>query len=224
MELRKVTVKKRTLSGKGPARRLRVEGMIPAVAYGRDLAPQSLAVSPKELVEVIGSEYGRNTVLELDLDGGGKLTCLLCDFQYHPVTRQLLHADFFKIDLDKPVDVDIPLELTGRAKGVVEGGVLRQVYRKLPVRCLPKDIPVNVTHDITELEIGRTVTVRDVALPEGVAPRLPLDRALVAIVTEKKLPEEEVAAAPAVGAVPGAEGAAAPAAAPAPAPEAESEE
>jgi len=224
MDLRKVSVKTRGQSGKGPARRLRSEGLIPAIAYGKGQPAQPLSVSPKDLVEVIQSEYGRNTVLELEVDGADKLTALLCDYQYHPVTRTLLHADFFKIALDQPVDVDVPLELTGKAKGVVIGGMLRQVYRKLPIRCLPRDIPVKFTHDITELEIGHTVTVGEVALPPGVTPRLPLDRTLVAVVAEKAPPEEEAPAAAAAvpGAVP-AEGAPA-AAAPAQPSEAESDE
>ena len=217
MEQRKITATKRDARGKGMARRLRHSGQIPAVAYGAGLASQALTISPKDLVEVIKSERGRNTIIELSVEGGDRFSALLCDYQYHPVTRGLLHADFLKIDLDQPVDVDVPLELTGKAKGIVMGGVLRQVYRKLPVRCLPAKIPVKIVRDITELELDDHVAVSELELPEGVTVRLPPDRTIVAVVTEKVKPEEE--AQPVPGAAPAgapAEGAA-PAAAAAPA-------
>jgi large subunit ribosomal protein L25 len=217
MEQRKITATKRDERGKGMARRLRTSGQIPAIAYGAGLSSQPLSVSPKDLVEVIKSERGRNTVIELDVQGGERFSALLCDYQYHPITRSLLHADFLKIDLNQPVDVDVPFELTGKAKGIVMGGVLRQVYRKLPVRCLPGKIPVKIVRDITELELDDHVAASQLELPEGVSVRLPPERTIVAVVMEKIQPEEE--AAPAPGAVPAgaaAEGAA-PAAAAAPA-------
>jgi large subunit ribosomal protein L25 len=213
MELVKVVAARREVKGKNVSRRLRGSGQIPAVAYGKGEAAISLSVSPKDLVGVLGTPHGRNSVIELDVEGKDKFSVLLCDFQYHPVTRVLLHADFLKIALDKPVEVDVPLELTGKPKGLIDGGVLRQVFRKLPVSCLPKDIPVNVVHDVTELELDDHVGVRDLSLPEGVTVRLPPEQTVAAVVTEKKVIEEEAVAA----AVPGAEGAAAaaPGAAPA---------
>ena len=132
MQTIKVSVQSRTQGGKGAVRRLRATGSIPAVAYGPKLPSTAIAVSPKDIMQILGTEYGRNTVIELDIDGSKKLTVLLTDFQYHPVTRALLHADFFEIKLDEPIDVEVPFETTGKAKGVIEGGVLRQVYRKLP--------------------------------------------------------------------------------------------
>ena len=105
--------------------------------YGRAGGAQSLAVSPKAMHDVLASEYGRNNVIELALEGDTEQTVLLSDFQYHPITREILHADFLRIDVTQPVDVEVPFELTGKPKGVVLGGVLRQIFRKLPVRCLP---------------------------------------------------------------------------------------
>jgi large subunit ribosomal protein L25 len=208
MELKKVPASRRSDAGKESARRIRKEGLIPAIAYGKELAAQALAVSPKDLLGVIQSERGRNSVIELAVEGQGTLTVLLNDFQYHPVTRSLLHADFFQIHLDRPVDVDVPFELIGKAKGVVLGGTLRQVFRKLPIRCLPRQIPVKIQHDVTELELDDHVAVKDLTLPEGVSIRLPAERTVAAIVTEAKRAEDE-AAAPAAGAA--TEAAAAPA-------------
>ncbi len=225
MDLVKVAATNRTTAGKGEARRLRAQGQIPAIAYGQGEAAVSLSVSPKDLVGILALPLGRNSPIELSVEGGSKLTVLLRDFQYHPVSRSLLHADFLKIDINQPVDVDVPLDLTGKAKGVVEGGVLRQVYRKLPLRCLPKNIPIKLEHDVTPLDIDESVLVSDLALPEGVTVRLAPDQTVAAVGTEKKQPDEDelaaAAAATAAAAAPGAAAAApgAPGAAPAAAPE-----
>ncbi len=226
MQTIKLSAQSRPDSGKGAIRRLRASGRIPAIAYGPKLAATPLAVSPKDIVAILGTEYGRNTVIELDIEGQKKTTVLLADFQYHPVTRSLLHADFFEIQEDEPIDLEIPFETTGKAKGVVAGGVLRHVYRKLPVRCLPAAVPAKIVHDVTELELDQAVATRDLNLPPGVAVRLPPEQTVLAVVMEKKQPDEaEVAAAAAAGApgaaaaggaaaAPAAGGAAAPAAAP----------
>jgi large subunit ribosomal protein L25 len=207
METRKISAKPRSQSGRGAARRLRQDGHIPAIAYGKELGSQALAVSPKDLGAVLESPYGRNSVIELDVDGKSKLTVLCTDSQHHPVSRALLHADFLQIHLDRPVDVEVPFELTGKAKGVILGGVVRQVFRRLPVRCLPEKIPVKISHDITEIGLDESLAASQIALPEGVSIRLPPNQTVAAVVTEKVRKEEEEA--PAAGAA----GAAAPAAA-----------
>ena len=201
MDLRKISANARDTRGKGEATRLRRTGRIPAVAYGKKLSAQSLAVSPDDMKSVLTSERVRNTVIELDVDGKSKLTVLLRDYQHHPVSRAILHADFVQISLDEPVDVQIPLETTGKAAGVVKGGILRQVFRRIPVRCLPTLIPVKIVHDVTELELDGHVPAKALALPEGVSVRLPPEQTVIAVVTEKQAPEEEeAAAAPVAGA------------------------
>lgn len=184
---------RRTETGKGAATRLRRAGQIPATTYGRQKPAESLSVSPAALGQVLASERGRNTVIELDVDGKETLTVLVNDYQYHPVTRAYLHADFFQIQADQDVDIDVPFELTGKAQGVVLGGTLRQVYRRLPVRCLPDHIPAKISHDVTQLGLDGHVATQDLALPEGVRIRLPAERTLAAIVHEKQAPEEEAA-------------------------------
>jgi large subunit ribosomal protein L25 len=212
MDAIKVTASRRDGSGKGAARRLRNEGRIPAVAYGKGLPTQSLAIAPDAIKSVLASARGRNTVVTLDVDGKAGLTVLLSDFQYHPVTRQLLHADFQQIHLDQPVNVEVPLELTGKAAGVVAGGTLRQVFRKLPIRCLPGQIPVKIGYDVTELALDGHVPVKDLALPEGVSVRLPAEQTVASVVTEIVRAEEEVAPVAGAVAAAAAPGAAAPAA------------
>jgi large subunit ribosomal protein L25 len=195
MELRKVTASVREETKKGPARRLRQRGQIPAVAYGKKVEPRSLSVSPKDLEEVLNSERGRNTVIELDVQGSDKLTVLLNQYQYHPVSRHLLHADFLQIDLKEPVHVEVPFELVGKSKGVVMGGILRQVFRALPVRCLPEHIPVKLVHDVTELDIDQHVHAEDLQLPEGVVIELAPKRTVAGVVTEKHRGDKDEAAA-----------------------------
>ena len=220
MDAIKVTASSREDHGKGAARRLRSEGKIPAVAYGKGMATQAVAVGPEAIKAVLASARGRNTVVHLDVDGKSDLTVLLSDYQYHPMSRSLLHADFVQIHLDQPVNVEVPLELTGKAAGIALGGTLRQVFRKLPLRCLPGLIPVKITHDVTSLGKDGHVATKDLALPEGVAVRLPPEQTVASIVTEIMRGEDEAAAAagaatPAAGAAaaPAAGGKAAPAAA-----------
>ena len=219
MDAIKVSASSREGHGKGAARRLRNEGQIPAVAYGKGLPTESLAVSPDAIKSVLASARGRNTVVHLDVQGKKNITALLSDFQYHPLTRALLHADFVQIQLDQPVDVEVPLELTGKAAGVVAGGTLRQVFRKLPIRCLPEKIPVKITHDVTELGVDGAVPVKALALPEGVSVRLPAEQTVASIVHEiMRGDDETTAAAGAAAAAPAAGAAAAPAAGAAAAP------
>jgi large subunit ribosomal protein L25 len=196
---------RRPQGGKGPSRRLRATGKIPAVAYGADLTATALAVSPKELTKLLSGEHGLNTVVELEVEGGPNLHTLVVDYQVHPVTRALLHADFKKIDLDKPVDVEVKFELTGKPAGVTAGGELHQIFRKLPVRCLPKNIPVKLVHDITELGLDQAAHVKDLKLPEGVEVLLAPEHTFATIYTAKKRKDDEEAA-PAAGAAPAAAG------------------
>jgi large subunit ribosomal protein L25 len=189
----------RSTAGKSEARRLRRRGLVPAVAYGKGLPSTSIAVTPKEVATILRSERGKNTVLELELNGK-KLLAMVRDFALHPVKRELEHVDFIEVKLDKPVDVEVPLFATGKAVGVTKGGVLRVVHRMVPIRCLPDRIPVKLEADVTHLELGQHVSTKDLNLPEGVSVRLAPDQTLLAVVAPEKEVEEVVPGAP--GAVP----------------------
>lgn len=183
----------RTMGGKGPARRLRAEGKMPAVAYGGGQEALSLAVSPKELGRILGGERGLNTVIDLALEGKPNMATLVVDYQIHPVTRAFLHADFKRIDVDQPVDVEVKLELLGRAAGVTAGGELNQVFRKLPLRCLPANIPVKLTHDVSDVGLDSVVHVKDLQLPEGVEVLMAPERTVAAVVSKKRRKDDEEA-------------------------------
>ena len=206
--------------GKGAAARLRRTGQIPAVAYGKGLPATSIAVSPKEILSILKSERGKNSVIKITLAAYGEksadksaatksLLVMIRDYTYHPVNRNLEHVDFVEVKLDEAVNVDIPLIFTGKPIGVTTGGIIRQVYRTVPVSCLPDRIPLRLEIDITHLALGEHVSTQDLNLGEGVAVRLPAEQTLIAIVAPDKVPAEDevVAAVPGAAAAPGAPGA-----------------
>lgn len=217
MEITKLTAQSRPESGKGPSRRLRKTAQIPAVTYGKDVAARKISVAPKALLQVLTSPHGQNSVIELDLDGQEKLTVMVRDYAYHPISRELVHADFMAVKLDQPVDVEVPFFAIGKAKGLVKGGILQVIFRRLPVRALPEQIPVKIEVDVSDLDMGEAFKTSQIKLPEGVKARLPDDQTVVVIAAPEKGGEEEAAkgapGAPAAGAAPAAAAAPAKAAA-----------
>jgi len=207
MEIIKLSATPRPDCGKSPSSRLRRTGQIPAICYGKGLAAFSVAVAPKELLQVLKSPHGKNSVIELNVKDAQNYTVMVRDYGYHPISRELLHADFLQVKLDQPVDVEVPVHCIGKSKGSVAGGILQQIFRNLPIRCLPEKIPVFVEIDISELDLGDTVKAGQVKLPEGVKVRLPEEQTVVVIAIPEK--GEEAAAAPGA---PAAAAAAAPAA------------
>jgi large subunit ribosomal protein L25 len=206
MDFATLNAKPRTAGGKGPAQRLRREGHIPAVAYGRTLASTPIAVDPLALVKILQGPQGLNTVIHLAFEGkkDEALLVMIREFTHHPVTRQYLHADFIQVKLEEDVEVEVPFVTTGKAAGIMHGGVVHQVYRKLPIRTRPNNIPVNITVDITALELGHSIKASDLTLPEGVRVRLPQEQTIVAVVA----PEKDRTAEAAVPGAPGAPAAA----------------
>lgn len=195
MEIVKLDATPRPESGKGPAKRLRREGKIPAVAYGNGLPATPIAVSPKLLLKTLEGEHGLNSVMQLDFDGGEQITVMLQDYSYHPVSRALLHADFIQIKLNEPVEVEVPFECIGKSAGVVLGGILQQVYRVLPIRCLPEQIPTKIQADVTSLGLNSLLKVGDLALPEGVSIRLPAEQTIASVSAPEREEVSEEAAA-----------------------------
>lgn len=195
MEITKIEAFSRNETGKGPAARLRREGKIPAVAYGKSLATTMLSISPKNLLSALKSAHGQNSVIELDVQGQSKLTVLVREYTYHPVSRELTHADFIQVALDQEVDVVVPFVTFGKAAGITAGGTLRIVYRTLPIRCLPEKIPVKIEHDITTLGLNEAVKAGQIKLPEGVKVRLPAEQTVASIIAPEKDRNEEAAAA-----------------------------
>ncbi len=159
-------VTRRNRFGRNESGRLRTEGQIPAVLYGGKGEAESLSVDPKALSKILHSQSGVNTLIGLKLDGAGDTRVLVKAYQLDPVTHKLLHADFFRVAMDKVLRVTVPVHLTGEAKGVkAQGGVVDFVHREIVLECLPADIPEHITVDVTELMLHDGVRVRD--LPAG---------------------------------------------------------
>lgn len=158
----------RTATGKGVARKLRAQGLIPAVVYGRKVDTQSIQVSPADLAKVLSGEYNINTIFNLAIEGGETREVMLKSFTRHPVHRNLLHADLIAVDHDRAIVVDVPVKLTGVAEGTKVGGQLKQLRRSAKVRCLPKDIPVTLDFDVTPLDLKMRALASQIVPPAGV--------------------------------------------------------
>ena len=194
----------RTARGKNESRRLRVTGKIPAVVYGVKEAGVPIAVDPKGLTKILQTELGANTLIALKLPGGGNARVLVKEYQYDPVTHKLLHADFYKVAMDKVIRVTVTVVPKGEPKGVKQqGGVLDIVHRQLELECLPADIPEHIEIDVSEMMVGQSVRVRDVATNakwKAVSdPEMMLMHVIIPKVEEVPATPEAVAAAAAAG-------------------------
>lgn len=152
------------------ARRLRREGKLPAVLYGGERPARPLVVDPRQIVQILRSDQGENTILALTVGEGQQQTALIQDYQVDPVTQKILHADFIRISMDVEVEVQVPVHLIGEPIGVRrDRGVLDQVIREVTVVCLPGNIPDSFDVDVSGLEVGGAIHVSDLQVPEGVA-------------------------------------------------------
>jgi large subunit ribosomal protein L25 len=193
--------------GKNEARRTRREGRVPAVVYGatedggsRDAQP--IAVDPKALLRILHSESGANTLISLKLPSGGDTRVLVKEFQLDPLTHQMLHADFYRVAMDRVLQVTIPVVVKGEPKGVKQqGGILEFIRREIEIECLPGDIPEHVEIDVSELMLHQGIRVRDVATNPKWTPVSDADMMLVHVIMPKA---EEAPAADAAAAAPAA--------------------
>jgi large subunit ribosomal protein L25 len=156
---------------RGEVKKLRSTGRVPATIYGRQAKPQNLEISAKEISDLIHHSVSENLLVDLSVenDARAKRLALVQEIQHHPLDGKVLHVDFHEVAENEKVTVQVPVETTGEAAGVkTGGGVLEHVLFKLKVRCLPKDLPEQITVDVTLLEIGKSVHIGDIKAPEGV--------------------------------------------------------
>jgi len=185
--------------GKNASRRIRRSGGVPAVLYGEGAESVSLILDKKDVIKILKSETGENTLFKIDFEGGEK-DAMLKAVQIDPTTDEILHADLIRIAMDKAIRVMVPIEVTGEAYGVkTEGGFVDFMTREVEVECLPALIPERLTVDITGLRLHQSLKVGEIALPEGV--KLLSEPGAVAVLIqvphEEKVeakPEEEAAA------------------------------
>lgn len=192
-----ITVQKRGSTGKGANRRLRAQGIIPAVFYtsgGVGIPVQAQEAPLQKLFEAMG----RTTVFNVEIEDGDKreiAPALIWDIDYHPTKNRFQHVDFFGVDLKKDVKIRVPLEFTGTAKGVKLGGVIEAFIEFVDVIGKPLDLPNKLTVDVTPLELGDSLRVSDLALPQGVRPAMEASKTVIQVRDKSAADEEEKDAA-----------------------------
>jgi large subunit ribosomal protein L25 len=185
-----VPAQSRSETGKNANRRLRSRGMIPGVVYAEGKGAVAVAVSPREIGTILKSAAGENTLFDLEI-GGSRRKVILKEFQLEPLRGHILHADFYEVALDKPIEVKVHVELEGVPVGVkLQGGLVDFVTRELEVECLPADIPEKITVDISHLELNKHLRVSDLKLGDKVKVLTDADLVIAHVV----LPKAEVVA------------------------------
>ncbi len=191
----------RTAAGTGAVNRLRKSGVTPAVVYGRKVAPLNVQVDTKIFTKILQGSASDNILVSLKLDSGEQLA-LVQEVQHDHLKGGISHIDFHAIAMDEEIHAEVPVELIGESPGVKLGGLVEAIHHTLEVRCLPKDLPEQITVDVTTLELGKAIHVGEISFPAGVRPKLAAD-VVVIVCEEPKVdaePEPAAAAAPAKGA------------------------
>jgi large subunit ribosomal protein L25 len=192
MEMRELTIKKRDGVGKGPAKRLRRSGQVPAILYG-GAAPVSIAVTPKDIIRLIHGHEGSTQLFRVSFEGSRDAKmAIIRDMQFDPVSESLIHVDLQEVAMDRAIQVSVAIHHVGESIGVKDSaGILEMVLREVRVACLPGNIPEYLEADVTTLNIHDVLTVKDLKVPEGVRV---LNDPNQAVVTVAPPAAEEVAA------------------------------
>ncbi len=201
----KLNAEIRNVAGKGAARSIRKNKNIPAVIYGEKKSPVAIELNGRDFEMLLQTPGLRTKLFEIDTTAGHE-DAMLMDIQYHPVTDRVIHADFKRIDVKKPVSVSVPVEVINveTSKGIKLGGVLNFAVRKVALRGLVHDIPEKIIIDLTNLNIGDSVHGSDLVLPAGV--ELGLHQAELAFATiGGKMPDEDTSKPAAAAAAPAAD-------------------
>jgi large subunit ribosomal protein L25 len=184
-----VKSEKREGLGKNAARRLRKQGFVPGVLYGEGMESLPLVLSKKDIVQILKQESGENTIFRVTFDSQ-EVDAMIKELQVDPTTDEILHADLIRISMDKPIRVTVPIVHLGEPVGVkTEGGFVDFVTREVDVECLPRNIPENITIEISDLHIHQSFKVENVTPPPGV--RLISDPGTVLVLISLPHKEEE---------------------------------
>src|SRR5882724_71535 len=201
----KLKAEQRTAIGRSAVRKLKTRGIIPAIVYGGKEKPQPLQVAARDINAVLSHASGENILVELEIAGEqSNRMALVQEIQHSPVGGDILHVDFHAVSMDEKIQAEVPLEPVGIANGVKNfGGLLEQSLRSLPIECLPRDLPDRLTVDVSNLNIGDSIHVRDIQLPSGVTAKVQPDLTAFSVVApvveeEPVVAEAEAAAGPEV--------------------------
>jgi large subunit ribosomal protein L25 len=200
----RLSATRRTALGRSAVRKIKAQGAVPAIVYGAKNKPEPLQVAKRDISLILSHASGENILVELEIDGekSGRLA-LVQEVQHAPVGGDILHVDFHAVSMDEMIEAEVPLEPIGTAEGVKTfGGLLEQALRSLEIECLPRDLPDVITVDVSHLNIGDAIHVRELPLPQGVTTRVPADltafSVLAPTVEDAPAPAPEAAAAPEV--------------------------
>lgn len=182
-----LNVRERDETGSGAAGRIREEGLIPGVCYGSNVESFSIVLDPDRLRKLLDQGRGRNTIFEIDVDGGETYDyALLRDYQFDPVKRTLTHVDLFVVEPDRSIVIDVPVEPYGEAEGERMGGQLQIVRPEVPVRCTPTTIPDGISVDVSDLGPNDSKKVFALEYPEGIEPAAETDFPVVRIMMPRE--------------------------------------
>ncbi len=192
MELQDLTVTTREKVGKGAVQRARESGLVPSVLYGTGQEPLSLSVDRKTFELLLHGDMGENAVLQINVEGHPELSspALIKEIQRHPIRESLVHADFLRIRLDEKIQTFVSVQLVGRSVGIIEGGVLDHQLRQLEIECLAINVPSVVEIDISELDIGGSIHVAEIAEMEDVTILTESDRTVCTVHAPRVVVEE----------------------------------
>ena len=160
----KLIVKKRNNQGTSSSRRMRSDGLLPGIIYGSDKESNIVEMNLNQVEKILKNHSSDSVLIEVDLEDEGSVRVLLKEVQYHPVTSSILHVDLQRVVAGKPIQVDVAIELNGEPEGVKSGGIIDHKIHSLSVECLPKDMIESIPVDITNLEIGDSLTVSDITV------------------------------------------------------------
>ncbi len=179
--------------GKSSTKKIRSDGKVPGIFYGRGIKPLPLSVDAKTLTTIIHGEAGTNVILKLDIEGKGEgETAIIKEIQKHPIKDFFFHIDFLKIAMDEKIQAKVPVNLVGESMGVKEGGVLQHGLWEIEVEAFPKDLPDSIEVDVSELEIGDSVRVTDLTVSADVAVLTEPEETVASVVPPTELKEEEL--------------------------------
>lgn len=194
MELIELKANVRTERKKGPARRLRVAGKMPAVLYGPGAEAMALSIDVADLEKALKNRSGSQVFFSIVIDGGDakNKTAMIKDLQMHPVSRDMIHADFYEIAMDRKIRATAPVAVTGKSVAVENGGMVQIIRRELEVLCFPNQMPEEITIDITGMDMGDSIHIEDIAVEEGVEFPHDVNFTVLTILSPRTEEEEEV--------------------------------
>ncbi len=178
---------KREKTGKEVAKKLRKQGLIPAIIYGPNFDPLPIAVKFNELESILHKYKGETLLFSLEFTNGqtSKVQAILKEYQIHPVTDKIIHLDFLAIKEGETISLDVPLEFIGRPVGITRGGLLEILMHDLTIECLPANVPDKIKVDVSNLDVGDVLHVKDIKVPEGVKVLDDPEETVVTIVAER---------------------------------------